>query len=100
MNSMIWELYKDITNEVPYNENEACICIELNITFPNIETALEFGNTLKNNKKNCKTDDNTRGRGNLLEILLHSIPMTLIYTTVLYFILDKLFHQLNLREIK
>lgn len=38
--------------------------------------------------------------GNLLEILLHSIPMTLIYTTVLYFILDKLFHQLNLREIK
>ena len=69
MNSMIWELYKDITNEVPYNENEACICIELNITFPNIETALEFGNTLKNNKKNCKTDDNRRSRGNLLEIL-------------------------------
>ena len=38
--------------------------------------------------------------GILLEILLHSIPMTLIYTTIVYFIVDTLFHRLNLREVK
>ena len=36
----------------------------------------------------------------LLKILLHSIPMTIIYTTTLYFLVKTLFEKLNLREIK
>lgn len=36
----------------------------------------------------------------LLQILLDSIPMTILYTTVSYFLLETIFHHFNLRKIK
>lgn len=36
----------------------------------------------------------------LLSILLHSVPMTIIYTTFIYFILDTLNKKFDLREVR
>ena len=36
----------------------------------------------------------------LLEILLHSVPMTIIYTILSYFVVDSLYHKFSLREVK
>lgn len=38
--------------------------------------------------------------GILLEILFHSIPMTILYTTLIYFLVDTIYHRLGLREVK
>ena len=38
--------------------------------------------------------------GILLEILFYSIPMTILYTTLVYFLVDAIYHRLGLREVK
>lgn len=38
--------------------------------------------------------------GILFEILFHSIPMTILYTTLVYFLVDTIYHRLGLREVK
>lgn len=38
--------------------------------------------------------------GILLEILFHSIPMTILYTTLVYFLVDTIYRRLGLREVK